>query len=205
MDPTICNGRLTTKPNHQKLKSNNPRSPPFQFPEKINKPSHLNWKLDCHCDGVLVEGNMVICCAGASSPPALLPFDCSTQCPQKELLSILARCNCGFTTSSRDMESVMSIVRELEQVNPTPNPNAAPQLLMGTYELLFTDASDVLDIAKAPDVVVGEMLQRISCAGERVGVITTVNLEVPIGSKLEVMMMGFVLINRVDRLGVGLP
>lgn len=78
-----------------------------------------------------------------------------------ELLEAIAGKNRGILASEMDKVKVLSILEQLEDLNPTPKPLEAGELLDGDWRLLYTSSKDILNIGRLPLFQLGQVYQCI--------------------------------------------
>ncbi|MGF1672351.1 MAG: PAP/fibrillin family protein [Rivularia sp. (in: cyanobacteria)] len=66
------------------------------------------------------------------------------------LLEVIAGKNLGINASDTDKQAILSAIAYLEDLNPTPNPLEASDLLDGNWRLLYTSSSELLNINRIP-------------------------------------------------------
>ncbi|GLI66927.1 hypothetical protein VaNZ11_010966 [Volvox africanus] len=69
---------------------------------------------------------------------------------KEELLERLEGLNRGASASADDKAEVERLARSLEQLNPTPQPLKAPELLNGKWRLLYTTSAFILATSRPP-------------------------------------------------------
>ncbi|GIL86755.1 hypothetical protein Vretimale_15650 [Volvox reticuliferus] len=69
---------------------------------------------------------------------------------KEELLERLESLNRGASASADDKAEVERLVKSLEQLNPTPQPLKAPELLSGKWRLLYTTSGSILGTKRPP-------------------------------------------------------
>lgn len=67
-----------------------------------------------------------------------------------ELRKAIAPKNKGIKATADDRQFIASLVARVEEVNPTPAPLSAPDLLSGDWRLLYTTSEELLGIDKFP-------------------------------------------------------
>ena len=85
-----------------------------------------------------------------------------------ELLNEIAGKNRGLLVSELDKKMILSAVAKLEDLNPTPRPTEAPELLDGDWRLLYTTSGGLLGLDRLPLVKLGQIYQCIRVADARV-------------------------------------
>jgi hypothetical protein len=84
---------------------------------------------------------------------------------KRRLLNYVSQANRGFSSSPATRRKIFSAIEALEAMNPSPRPNdgfsdgSSP--LVGDWNLLFTDAADILSLALLPGIIVGDIQQNI--------------------------------------------
>jgi hypothetical protein len=85
-----------------------------------------------------------------------------------ELLEAIAGTNRGLLASEIDNVRVLSAIQQLEDLNPTPKPVAAKDLLEGDWRLLYTTSKEILGIDRFPLFKLGQIYQCIRTAEAKV-------------------------------------
>ncbi|MGF1480799.1 MAG: PAP/fibrillin family protein [Cyanophyceae cyanobacterium] len=85
-----------------------------------------------------------------------------------ELLEAVAGKNRGLLGNEIDKVRVLSIVEQLEDENPTPNPLEAKELLEGDWRLLYTTSRSLLGLDRVPLLQLGQIYQCIRTASTKV-------------------------------------
>ncbi|NUN63264.1 fibrillin [Pseudanabaena biceps] len=75
------------------------------------------------------------------------------------LLSAIAPVNRGLEMTENQRKAIFSAVAYLEELNPTPQPNQAPELLDGNWLLMFTTSQELLGIDRFPLYKLGNIYQ----------------------------------------------
>ncbi len=75
------------------------------------------------------------------------------------LLNAIAPVNRGLQMSENQRKAIFSAVAYLEELNPTPAPTQAPELLDGNWLLLFTTSQELLGIDRFPLYSLGNIYQ----------------------------------------------
>lgn len=78
---------------------------------------------------------------------------------KNDLKNAIAKKNRGLSATDNDKQVIASIVARVEDLNPTPEPLAAPELLAGDWRLLYTTSQELLGIDKVPLAQLGEIYQ----------------------------------------------
>ena len=81
--------------------------------------------------------------------------------PKESLLEAIAGKNRGLLASDKDKVNILSIIEQLEDYNPTPNPLEAKDLLEGDWRLLYTTSKTILGLNQFPLLQLGEIYQCI--------------------------------------------
>jgi hypothetical protein len=84
------------------------------------------------------------------------------------LLEAIAGRNRGLLATESDRVRVLSVVEQLEDHNPTPNPVEAGELLEGDWRLLFTTSRGILGLDRIPLLQLGQIYQCLRTAEARV-------------------------------------
>ena len=85
-----------------------------------------------------------------------------------ELLEAVAGKNRGLLGNEIDKVKVLSVVEQLEDQNPTPNPLEATELLEGDWRLLYTTSRGLLGLDRFPLLQLGQIYQCIRTANTKV-------------------------------------
>ena len=85
-----------------------------------------------------------------------------------ELLEAVAGKNRGLLGNEIDKVKVLSVVEQLEDQNPTPNPLEATELLEGDWRLLYTTSRGLLGLDRFPLLQLGQIYQCIRTANAKV-------------------------------------
>lgn len=80
---------------------------------------------------------------------------------KSDLIALLADKNRGLRTNSSEQQEIQSAIAALENINPTPLPLAAPALLGGDWQLLYTTSSSLLNLGRIPLAQLGPIYQCI--------------------------------------------
>ncbi|MGB3790391.1 MAG: PAP/fibrillin family protein [Phormidesmis sp.] len=67
-----------------------------------------------------------------------------------DLRNAIAKTNRGISTTDSDRQAIASIVARVEDLNPTPDPLSAPDLLAGDWRLLYTTSQELLGLDRIP-------------------------------------------------------
>jgi hypothetical protein len=81
--------------------------------------------------------------------------------PKESLLQAIAGKNRGLLVNEKDKVKILSLVEQLEDHNPTPNPVEAKELLQGDWRLLYTTSKSILGLDRFPLLQLGEIYQCI--------------------------------------------
>ena len=84
------------------------------------------------------------------------------------LLEAIAGKNRGLLATDRDKQSILMVIAQLEDKNPTPNPVEASDLLDGDWRLLYTDSNGLLNLDQVPLCKLGQIYQCIRTKTTRV-------------------------------------
>ncbi len=76
-----------------------------------------------------------------------------------DLRAAIASKNRGIAASDTDRQAIASLIARVEDLNPTPNPLSAPELLAGDWRLLYTTSQELLGIDKVPLAQLGDIYQ----------------------------------------------
>jgi hypothetical protein len=80
------------------------------------------------------------------------------------LLNAIAPVNRGLQMTENQRKAIFSAVAYLEELNPTPAPTQAPELLDGDWLLLFTTSQELLGIDRLPLYKLGNIYQCLRVA-----------------------------------------
>ncbi|CAN1209993.1 PAP/fibrillin family protein [Tumidithrix helvetica PCC 7403] len=80
------------------------------------------------------------------------------------LLKAIAPVNRGLQITEVQKIAIFSAVAYLEELNPTPKPTEAAELLTGDWQLLFTTSKDLLGFDRLPLVKLGQIYQCVRAA-----------------------------------------
>jgi len=75
------------------------------------------------------------------------------------LINAIAPVNRGLQMTENQRKMIFSAVAYLEELNPTPAPTQAPELLDGNWLLLFTTSQELLGINRFPLYKLGNIYQ----------------------------------------------
>ena len=78
---------------------------------------------------------------------------------KEKLLAVLAGKNRGLLLKPGDAQVILDVVDRLEQINPTPTPTEALDLLAGDWRLLYTTSTSLLNIDLPPFTRLGQVYQ----------------------------------------------
>jgi hypothetical protein len=85
-----------------------------------------------------------------------------------ELLEAIAGKNRGLLANDLDKIKVLTIVEQLEDLNPTVNPLSAKEKLDGNWRLLYTTSKSLLGIDRVPVIKLGQIYQYISVRNNQI-------------------------------------
>lgn len=85
-----------------------------------------------------------------------------------ELLGAIAGKNRGLLATEIENVTILSAIDKLENVNPTPNPLKAKELLEGNWRLLYTTSKGLLGLDRLPLLQMGQIYQCIYTAGAKI-------------------------------------
>jgi hypothetical protein len=77
------------------------------------------------------------------------------------LLEVIAGKNRGLLATEKDRQAILVAIANLEDINPTPRPVEATQLLNGNWRLLYTTSKALLNIDNLPVYKLGQIYQCI--------------------------------------------
>ena len=78
---------------------------------------------------------------------------------KNDLRNAIASKNRGLSASENDRQVIASIIARIEDLNPTPAPLTAPELLAGDWRLLYTTSQELLGIDRFPLAQLGNIYQ----------------------------------------------
>ena len=78
---------------------------------------------------------------------------------KNDLRNAIASKNRGLSASESDRQMIASVIARVEDLNPTPAPLSAPELLAGDWRLLYTTSQDLLGIDRFPLAQLGNIYQ----------------------------------------------
>ncbi|WP_315788490.1 PAP/fibrillin family protein [Fischerella sp. JS2] len=81
--------------------------------------------------------------------------------PKATLLETIAGKNRGLLASEQDKQAILVAIANLEDLNPTPRPVEAGDLLDGNWRLLYTTSKALLNLDRLPLCKLGEIYQCI--------------------------------------------
>jgi len=76
-----------------------------------------------------------------------------------DLRNAIANKNRGITATPADQQAIASIIARVEDLNPTPEPLSATDLLTGDWRLLYTTSQELLGIDRFPLATLGNIYQ----------------------------------------------
>lgn len=85
-----------------------------------------------------------------------------------DLRTAIAPTNRGIAASATDKQAIASIVAQIEDRNPTPDPLAATHLLEGDWRLLYTTSQELLGIDRVPLAQLGDIYQCVRTSRSRI-------------------------------------
>lgn len=85
-----------------------------------------------------------------------------------ELLEAIAGKNRGLLTTEIDRINILTLIDQLEDHNPTPQPLQATHLLEGNWRLLYTTSRSILGIDRLPLSQLGQIYQYICMNSQRI-------------------------------------
>jgi hypothetical protein len=80
------------------------------------------------------------------------------------ILEAIAGKNRGLLATELDKQAILAAIANLEDLNPTPNPLEAPELLDGDWRLLYTTSKALLNLDGFPLSKLGQIYQCIRVA-----------------------------------------
>jgi len=87
---------------------------------------------------------------------------------KSELKQAIAPKNRGISATADDRQLIASLIARVEELNPTPAPLSAIDLLAGDWRLLYTTSAELLGIDKFPIADLGQIYQCIRPTGARI-------------------------------------
>lgn len=87
---------------------------------------------------------------------------------KNDLRAAIASTNRGIAASATDKQAIASIIAQVEDSNPTPNPLSATDLLEGDWRLLYTTSQELLGIDRVPVVQLGNIYQCVRAQASRI-------------------------------------
>lgn len=84
-----------------------------------------------------------------------------------ELLEAIASKNRGLLVNEIENVKVLSLVEQLEDRNPTPQPLEAKDLLEGNWRLLYTTSKGLLSLDRLPLLQLGQIYQCLRTASAK--------------------------------------
>ena len=78
-----------------------------------------------------------------------------------DLRNAIASKNRGITATATDRQVIASTIARVEDLNPTPDPLSATELLAGDWRLLYTTSQELLNIDRFPVASLGNIYQCI--------------------------------------------
>ena len=85
-----------------------------------------------------------------------------------DLRTAIAPTNRGIAANAADKQAIASIIAQIEDRNPTPDPLSATDLLEGDWRLLYTTSQELLGIDKVPLAQLGDIYQCVRTAQSRI-------------------------------------
>ncbi len=92
-----------------------------------------------------------------------------------DLRNAIAKTNRGISATQGDRQAIASIIARVEDLNPTPEPLSAPELLAGDWRLLYTTSQELLGIDRIPFADLGNIYQCVRPEVSRIYNIAEVN------------------------------
>ena len=87
---------------------------------------------------------------------------------KNDLRNAIAATNRGIAASATDKQEIASVIAQIEDRNPTPDPLSAPDLLEGDWRLLYTTSQELLGIDRVPLAQLGDIYQCVRTASSRI-------------------------------------
>ncbi|BAZ46007.1 PAP fibrillin family protein [Chondrocystis sp. NIES-4102] len=85
-----------------------------------------------------------------------------------QLLEAIAGKNRGLLANEIDNVRVLAAIQKLEDINPTPQPLEAKELLNGNWRLLYTTSKGILGLDRVPLFKLGQIYQCIRVESAKV-------------------------------------
>ncbi len=92
-----------------------------------------------------------------------------------DLRNAIAKTNRGISATQGDRQAIASIIARVEDLNPTPDPLSAPELLAGDWRLLYTTSQELLGIDRIPFADLGNIYQCVRPEVSRIYNIAEIN------------------------------
>ena len=96
-----------------------------------------------------------------------------------DLRNAIASKNRGIAATDTDRQVIASTIARVEDLNPTPEPLSATELLAGDWRLLYTTSQELLNIDRIPLASLGNIYQCIRPETSRIYNIAEVNALTP--------------------------
>lgn len=87
---------------------------------------------------------------------------------KSDLRAAIAPTNRGIAASATDKQAIASMIAQIEDRNPTPDPLSATNLLEGDWRLLYTTSQELLGIDRVPLAQLGEIYQCVRVKESRI-------------------------------------
>lgn len=87
---------------------------------------------------------------------------------KNDLKNAIAPTNRGIAASASDRQALASLIAQLEDRNPTPDPLSHLELLEGDWRLLYTTSQELLGIDRVPLAQLGNIYQCVRTASSRI-------------------------------------
>ena len=94
---------------------------------------------------------------------------------KNDLKNAIASKNRGISATIADKQVIASIIARVEDLNPTPDPLSAPELLTGDWRLLYTTSQELLGIDRVPLATLGNIYQCVRPKDSRIYNIAEIN------------------------------
>ena len=85
-----------------------------------------------------------------------------------DLRAAIASTNRGIAANAADKQAIASMIAQIEDRNPTPDPLSATDLLEGNWRLLYTTSQELLGIDRVPLAQLGDIYQCVRMADSRI-------------------------------------
>ena len=87
---------------------------------------------------------------------------------KNDLRAAIAPTNRGIAANATTKQAIASIIAQVEDRNPTPDPLSATELLEGDWRLLYTTSQELLGIDRVPLAQLGDIYQCVRTERSRI-------------------------------------